>query len=179
VKRIRVLRLRPFEADALREQALTYTPVGATRQSALPEGFHHLRVRTEIGRSDAAFARAAEALMTWQMHAGAGLTVVASSPRVEEDAVVRCRLGPLRIPCRVVWVLDEPDARGFGYGTLPGHPETGEEAFVVRREEGVVTLTVTAYSRPGRLLTRVLGPLGRIGQRLAVRRYAAALQQQD
>ncbi|SIP67631.1 hypothetical protein BN9982_740001 [Mycobacterium tuberculosis] len=33
----------------------------------------------------------------------------------------------LRAPCRVVYVIDEPDVRGFGYGTLPGHPVSGEE----------------------------------------------------
>jgi uncharacterized protein (UPF0548 family) len=179
VKRIRVLRLRPFEADALREQDLTYTPVGGTRQSGLPAGFHHLTSTVSIGHGDAAFERAAEALMTWRMHAGAGLRVAASSSRAAEGEVVRCRLGPLRIPCRVVWVLDEPDARGFGYGTLPGHPESGEEGFVVRREGDTVTLTVTAYSVPGLAVTRVLGPLGRLGQRVAVRRYASALRQQD
>ena len=33
-------------------------------------------------------------------------------------------LGLLRAPCRVVYVIDEPDVRGFAYGTLPGHPES-------------------------------------------------------
>ena len=27
------------------------------------------------------------------------------------------------------------DPAGFGYGTLPGHPERGEEAFVVGRDD--------------------------------------------
>jgi uncharacterized protein (UPF0548 family) len=49
----------------------------------------------------------------------------------------------------------------------------------VRREGDAVTLTVTAYSVPGLPVTRLLGPLGRLGQRVAVRRYAAALRQQD
>jgi uncharacterized protein (UPF0548 family) len=111
------------------------------------------------------------------MHTGAGLRVAASADRVAVGGVVRCRLGPLPIPCRVVWVVDEPDRVGFGYGTLPGHPETGEEAFVVSRDPaGVVTLTVTAYSRPGLLLTRLAGPVGRWGQRLMIRRYARALR---
>ncbi len=30
-------------------------------------------------------------------------------------------------PCRVVYEVERPDARGFAYGTLPGHPATGEE----------------------------------------------------
>jgi uncharacterized protein (UPF0548 family) len=76
-------------------------------------------------------------------------------------------------------VLDEPDRQGFGYGTLPGHPESGEESFVVRRDGDRVTLTVGAYSRPGLLVTRLAGSAGRLGQRLMVRRYAAALRVKD
>ena len=173
----RVGRLRPFEADRLREQPFTYEPVGATRGSTRPDGFHHLEVRSELGRGDDAFTQAGERLMTWRMHSGAGLRVASSAERVAVGGVVRCWLGPLPIPCRVVWVVDEPDRVGFGYGTLPGHPEAGEEAFVVSRDAaGVVTLTVSAYSRPGLLLTRLAGPVGRLGQRLMVRRYAGALR---
>ena len=47
-------------------------------------------------------------------------------------------VGPFRInaPCEVVWVRrpvpgDGPQSAGFGYGTLPGHPVRGEEAFEV------------------------------------------------
>jgi len=169
-------RLRPFEADRLREQAFSYEPVGATRHPPLPHGFHHLEQRLALGHGQAAFDHAVETLMTWRMHTGAGLAVAASDARVSERSVVRCRLGPLRFGCRVVWVLDEPDARGFGYGTLPGHPEAGEEAFTVERAGDEVRLLVTAYSRPGLLLTRVAGPVGRLGQRVMMRRYAAALR---
>jgi uncharacterized protein (UPF0548 family) len=31
-----------------------------------------------------------------------------------------------KAPVRVVYVVDEPTRRGFAYGTLPGHPESGE-----------------------------------------------------
>lgn len=173
----RVGRLRPFEADRLSDQPFSYAPVGATRGSAYPPGFHVLEVRSHLGDGSAAFEHASETLMTWRMHARAGLRVAASADRVAEGEVVRCRLGPLPVPCRVVWVVEEPDAVGFGYGTLPGHPESGEEAFVVHRDgDGAVTLTVSAYSRPGLLLTRVAGPAGRLGQRLMVRRYARALR---
>jgi uncharacterized protein (UPF0548 family) len=172
----RIHRLRPFEADRLREQPFSYAPVGATATGDTPAGFRHVEVSTAVGGGDAAFEHAVETLMTWRMHAGAGLRVAASSDRVHEGAVVRCRLGPLRIPCRVVWVLDEQDAQGFGYGTLPGHPEAGEESFVVTRAGGVVTLRVTAYSRPGLAVTRLAGPVGRWGQRVMIGRYAGAVR---
>ncbi len=172
----RVHRLRPFEADRLRDQPFSYEPVGATAAGPFPDGFHHLDMTTVVGHGDAAFEHAAETVMTWRMHTGAGLGVAASAERAHEGAVVRCRLGPLRIPCRVVWVVDEPDRRGFGYGTLPGHPESGEESFVVSRSGDTVTLRVAAYSRAGLPATRLAGPLGRWGQRLMVGRYARAVR---
>jgi uncharacterized protein (UPF0548 family) len=171
-----VQRLSPSDEDRLAREPFTYSPVGATRGSTYPDGFDRLDVTHDVGRGSDAFERAVEALMTWRMHTGAGLRVASSSLRVRENDVALCRLGPLRIPCRVVWVLDEPTRRGFGYGTLPGHPEEGEEAFVVELAEGVVTLTVSAYSRPGLAVTRLAGPAARWAQHVAVRRYAAALR---
>jgi uncharacterized protein (UPF0548 family) len=167
------------QIEALSRQRFTYEPVGATRGTSYPSGFHHLRTDAVVGHGAAAFRTASEVLMTWRMHAGAGLRVAASSRRVHEGALVLCRLGPLRIPCRVVWVVDESDAQGFGYGTLPGHPEAGEEAFVVSRRGEEVRLTVSAYSRPGLLATRLAGPVGRWGQRLMLGRYAATLRRQS
>jgi uncharacterized protein (UPF0548 family) len=164
------------EATRLAAEPFTYSPVGATRGSTYPAGFHPYDRSEDLGRGDGAFVHAIERLMSWRMHTGAGLRVTASAARVEEGGVVRCRLGPLRIPCRVVWVLDGPDECGFGYGTLPGHPESGEEAFVVSRSEGLVRLRVRAYSRPGLLVTRLAGPVGRWGQRVMIGRYADALR---
>jgi uncharacterized protein (UPF0548 family) len=164
------------EVARLADAELTYSPVGATRTSTYPEGFHRLEHTIELGTGDDAFEVARDRLMTWRMHLDAGLRVTASRPRVTEGTVVRCGLGPLQIPCRVVWVHEEPDSCGFAYGTLPGHPESGEEAFLLVRNEGRVRLVISAYSRPGRLSTRLAGPLGRIFQRVMTRRYAAALK---
>lgn len=92
--------------------------------------------------------------------------------------MVALPLGPLRVlaPCRIVYVLEEPYRRGFAYGTLPGHPERGEESFVVTRSpDGEVRFTVTAFSRPADLLARLGAPVaGRI-QRRVTRRYVEGL----
>ena len=164
------------EADRLLQEPFTYGPVGGTQATRMPGGYHHLDRTFDLGEGDEAFEHAVETLMTWRMHTGAGLRVTAAEQRVREGAVVRCNLGPLAIPCRVVWVVDGADAHGFGYGTLPGHPERGEEAFVVRREGARVSVRMRAYSQPGILLTRVAGPLGRVAQRVAIGRYAEALR---
>lgn len=93
------------------------------------------------------------------------------------DAVVVVRLGFLPAPCRVVYLVDEPDLRGFGYGTLPGHPECGEERFVVRRDPATdaVFAEVSAFSRPATWWSKAGGPVVKIGQRVIAKRYLRAV----
>jgi uncharacterized protein (UPF0548 family) len=158
---------------------LTYPEVGATA-GELPPGYHHLRRSALLGHGSEDFVRAAEALMTWDMHRRSGLTVPADTPPVELGGDVRLTwsVGPARvsIPCRVVRVVDEASVRGFAYGTLPGHPEQGEESFMVRRDEdGAVTLEIVAFSRPGRWWSRLGAPVAAAVQRRVTDRYLNAL----
>ena len=118
--------------------------------------------------------------MRWDVQRGAGLRVVAGSERAVEGAHVTVRLGVGRLgidaPCVVVYTVDEPRRRGFAYGTLPGHPETGEELFVVeRREDGTVVLAIRAFSRPALWWSRAAGPAARLVQRAVTERYLRAL----
>ena len=79
-------------------------------------------------------------------------------------------------PVRVVYVIDEADRSGFGYGTLDGHPESGEESFIVSREsDGSVWLTITAFSRPSSWKWRLLALPLRVAQALYTRRYLSVL----
>jgi uncharacterized protein (UPF0548 family) len=79
-------------------------------------------------------------------------------------------------PCRIVYVIDDADRCGFAYGTLPGHPESGEEAFVLElREDTTITLTITALSRPATTLAKFAGPIGRGIQGFVTARYLRAL----
>jgi uncharacterized protein (UPF0548 family) len=177
-------RLKPYEADRMRDLPLTYAEVGATA-GTLPPDYRHLEEDRVVGHGRAAFETAAEALMGWVVQRRAGLGVQTSSDRVELDAVAVIRLGPrpfaVRAPVRVVAVIVEPERRGFSYGTLPGHPETGEESFVLtfepneRDESSAVRLTIRAFSRPGGWLGRLSGPAGRGIQRQITRRYLRAL----
>jgi uncharacterized protein (UPF0548 family) len=172
-------RLKPFEADRLRELPLTYDEVGATVVGPLPGGYHHLDRVTVVGHGREVFEWAAAYLMGWAVQRRAGLRVTASAAVAEPGAVAVLRLGPgplaLRAPVRVVHVVDEPDRRGFAYGTLRGHPESGEELFVLEHAaDGEVTLRITAFSTPRSWLARASGPVGRLVQRWITRRYARA-----
>jgi uncharacterized protein (UPF0548 family) len=158
---------------------LTYPQAGATG-GVLPPGYHHLRRSVTIGSGEQAFTAAADALAGWLVQLRAGLTVSASSATAQPGSVVMLGLGVagLRVhaPCRVVYVVDQPGQRGFAYGTLPGHPERGEEAFTVcQHRDGTVAFTVTAFSAPASPLARAAGPLGRAIQHHLTSRYLRAL----
>jgi uncharacterized protein (UPF0548 family) len=157
-------------------QPFTYPDVGATAH-ALPPGYDHYHRTAEIGEGRERFAAAVEAVMTWAMQRGTGLGVTASHDRAEPGATVVVGRGPVKAPCRVVYVVDEPDRRGFAYGTLPGHPESGEEQFVVRFDPATAAVhaEVTAFSRPGTWWSKAAAPLTRLFARLMITRYLRAV----
>ena len=148
-------------------------------------------VRTvRIGDGEACFVRASDATMRFGIQRGSGLAVTSGdglagggSPlRAGDTAVLRLRLGPLalRIPVRIVYVIDEAHRRGFGYGTLRGHPESGEEAFVVEwRGDDSVWLEIRAFSRPAHPLLWLGYPVLRLFQEVYTRRDLRALSTAD
>jgi len=82
----------------------------------------------------------------------------------------------VKAPARVVYVVDEPTRKGFAYGTLKGHPEDGEEAFIVEiQEDGSVWLRITAFSRPANFFWWLVYPVLRLSQEFFTRRYERAL----
>lgn len=155
---------------------LSYTEVGATA-GPLPAGYHHLQKSAVIGRGRRRFEEAANQGMRWGMLRGAGLRVEATAEVAAVGSEVIVHLGPVRAPCRVVYVVDEPDRRGFAYGTLPGHAESGEERFVVRYDPATddVYAEVTAFSRHGTWWSRLGSPVTSIIQRVVTERYLQAL----
>ena len=166
-----------MDLDKLQELPLTYQEVGATAADQLPPGYGHLSVSTQIGSGQDRFEQAADAVMHWGMQRGAGLRVRASSDVVVLSAVVLVKMGFLPAPCRVVYVVEEPDIRGFAYGTLPGHPESGEERFIVRRDPATAAVfaEVSSFSRPATWWSKAGGPVVSVAQRLIARRYLRAV----
>jgi uncharacterized protein (UPF0548 family) len=155
---------------------LTYAEVGATA-GPLPAGYHHVQKSAAIGRGRRRFEEAAEKGMRWGMLRGAGLRVDATSEVAAVGAEVIVHLGPVQAPCRVVYVVDEPDRRGFAYGTLPGHAESGEERFVVRYDPATdeVYAEVVAFSRHATWWSRLGSPVTSVAQRVITARYLRAL----
>ncbi|POX56565.1 DUF1990 domain-containing protein [Streptomyces sp. Ru71] len=160
--------------------SFTYEAVGATRDdlAACPPGFHSLHVRTRLGEGEAVFHRAAEAVLTWELHRAMGVGINASADRAAKDVDVTVTLaGLIKAPCRIVWATEEPRRAGWAYGTLTGHPECGEEAFVVDRTgDGTVWLTVAAFSRPAKWYAKAGGAATRGLQHAYARRCGTILR---
>jgi uncharacterized protein (UPF0548 family) len=148
----------------------------------LPAGYHLVHRRALLGVGRLVFERATHVLSHWGMHRRAGLAVAPSSPVAVTGSVVVLSLGWHRLsitaPCRVVYAVDEPDRRGFAYGTLPGHPERGEESFIVElTPEDEAWFAIRAFSRPVSVLARSAGPMSRWVQNLITNRYIRALSE--
>ena len=158
----------------------TYEPVGATRDDLTfcPPGFRPMLVRTRLGEGQAVFDRAAEAVLTWEMHRALGVGIDAGADRAAPGVDVTVTLaGIVKAPCRVIWTAEDPRRAGWAYGTLEGHPECGEEAFVVDRTgDGTVWLTVAAFSRPAKWYARAGGAATRGLQHAYARRCGTVLR---
>jgi uncharacterized protein (UPF0548 family) len=71
---------------------------------------------------------------------------------------------------RIAYLIEESgevERFGFGYGTLPGHSERGEERFSVERrcEDSSVHYDVLAFSRPKHPLAWLGYPFARLLQK--------------
>ncbi|MGH3325765.1 MAG: DUF1990 family protein, partial [Streptomyces sp.] len=103
-------------------------------------------------------------------HRAAGVVVETDAARAAPGVrvTVGLGLGALRVyaPCEVVWAVEGERSAGWAYGTLPGHPVRGEEAFLVSQDaDGAVWLEVLAFSRPATWWTVAAGPLLPVFQR--------------
>jgi uncharacterized protein (UPF0548 family) len=138
-----------------------------------------------LGSGADVWLSASAAVLTWAVKTRSGFTIQPETPTSPPHVVagqkywLTAHIGPLRIrePAFVVEVVNRADRCGFAYGTLEGHPVSGEEAFVVHRDEnGVVRLTLRSIVRPPTGIWRPLFPVALIAQHRYRARYRRALQ---
>lgn len=202
-------------------QALTYAAIGASQADDLmyypPKGFKPFEARTRLGSGDERFESAAEAVLTWGIQRGSGMSVenielppasdtdyaglkydasgipIAPhgldedqtytedgtphvAPGVSAELVVHVFGVRFVAPVRVVSVTSDAHRVGFAYGTLPGHPETGEESFMVEHHaDDSVWVVIRSFSKPSTWYYRLGSPLLRWQQRKATKAYLRAL----
>jgi uncharacterized protein (UPF0548 family) len=177
----------------LADRALSYQDPGATCPAAPdwtpPAGYRSYDAIIRIGTGDAYWQAASAAVLAWGVKTRSGFTVQPDRPHgVSTPASgsvhtagrywLLAHLGPVTIrePAQVVAVVDDADRRGFAYGTLHGHPVSGEEAFILSRDaDGAVHLTLRSLTRPGLGWWRMAFPGALVAQRMYRRRYQRAL----
>ncbi|SMB81645.1 Uncharacterized protein, UPF0548 family [Deinococcus hopiensis KR-140] len=161
--------------ERLRSAELSYAPAGMTDSPEVPPGMQAMNESVLLGHGQMCFERARAALMAWQTHRLKWLSLQADGPpRVGQTVLLGAYLGPLTwlFGCRVVAVTDSPVAYAYTYGTLPGHPECGEERFRLElHPDQRLTFSLRAYSRPAGPLIRVVQPLATLAQRAGSKAY--------
>lgn len=158
----------------------TYEAVGATLSGEMPGGYVHDEESVFLGHGQAAFDIGRTALQNWAAHRGSGIVVSDGAVLREGETVALAAplpVGTALAVCRIVRVVDEPNRYGFAYGTLPLHPEQGEEAFLVERnDDDNVRFRIVAFSKPSFWAARLAPPAARRLQLKALRSYLRAMQ---
>ena len=133
----------------------SYPVVGATSihdryWSNAPEGFYRFEEMVRVAPADAEWSSVFAKVM--------------SSVKTHTSFMVN---GPRRL----VDVMNEPDRCGLAYGTLEGHPYSGEEAFILHRDAAGIWLTLRSLTRPAQGFWRAAFPFLHLGQRIHRHRY--------
>jgi uncharacterized protein (UPF0548 family) len=160
--------------DSQKRLPFSYTEVGASREGVAPPGYVVDCYRVKLGEGPEAYARAVEALRGWRQFDLQWIRLLPSGAAIQEGVTVgvlarHYGFWSLNPACIVYLVEETGDVErfGFGYGTLPGHAERGEERFGVEwnRKDDSVYYEVFAFSRPKHLLAWLGFPFARVLQR--------------
>ena len=137
-------------------------------------------ISPDMGDGDAAWERATGQVLRWGVKTASGFSVDSPGPVSLSDRVlVTAHFFGFRVlePVEVVAVVKRPDRVGFAYRTLPGHPVSGEEAFIVHRNGDQVSLTIRSLTGPApQQPWKLLYPGLLVLQKLVRRRYLRALR---
>ena len=154
----------PVSVLALRAES--YNDLGGTepeniRWGNIPDGYRSYERTIRIGQGQADWNAAASALLRWGVKTRSGFTVEPNPPpngrvHLDDDFWLRLQIGPfsIREPVRIIAEVDQPNRCGFAYGTLVGHPVSGEEAFIAHRSSLIAPMTTPCGSPCARLPAR-------------------------
>jgi uncharacterized protein (UPF0548 family) len=137
----------------------------------VPRGYALDHTRSEIGHGRKSFETACQALQRWK-HFDLGWVRVANAEvpiRTGELVAVEAHslcLWSINIS-RILYVINEPNRFGFGYGTTPLHVERGEERFLLEFDpaSGIVFYDLLAVSQPAHWMAKLGYPYTRSRQR--------------
>lgn len=150
--------------------AHNYAEVGATRAQPPTRGYNIDRYAVHLGHGAACYERAVAAVRGLHMWDFDWLELCWPTTPIREGALLATLTRQMGVwflnACRILYVLDEERRYGFGYGTVTGHVESGEERFLVEwRADDSVWYEILAFSRPAHWLLYLGYPYARYVQR--------------
>lgn len=171
--------LRKWHQDFCKAEH-TYEEVGRSK-GEFPAGYDHDYNEIYLGTGEVCFEQAKAAVRNWYMFPASWTRIYPWETPIQEGQVVMVLFRLLGLwwgnACKIIYTVDTADRFGFGYGTLKGHVEKGEEYFGVRMEaDGSVYYEVRAFSRPAVWLTRLSYPLPRLFQRRFIQQSKARMK---
>ncbi|MFC5864547.1 DUF1990 family protein [Acidicapsa dinghuensis] len=134
---------------------------GGREQVICPRGFALDYHRSQIGQGQAAFTAAKEAFRRWLQFDLGWVRIANPQAPIEQGEVVAVEAHSLWLwsinISRILYVIDEEDRFGFGYGTTAMHVERGEERFLIEYYpiSGAVFYDLLAVSQPAHWLVRL------------------------
>lgn len=149
--------------------ACTYDAEGQTKTNATIPKYDNDFIKLKIGKGEADFVKAKTAIQNWQMFPKSWTRILPANAPIKKNVTIamNAHFACLwwRNACKIVYVIDEPNQYGFAYGTLPGHIESGEELFLVSKDNiGNVYYEIKAFSKPRHWLSKIGYPLVRLLQ---------------
>lgn len=148
---------------SLRERAMKLAPTvqpGLARRE-LPPGY----TLDEWSLPVDDFDNSCEALWNWAGHGEAGVMLNPAQPPITlgETFALGIPFGPLSVSgsCRIIGVVDEPEAYGFGFSTLGHHAWSAEQSLVITNIDGNPSVTATVAWAPTIVGSRLIPPLTR------------------
>lgn len=143
-------------------------------------GYRRWEKSTPLGLGSELWTWSTTEVMRWGVKTHSGFSVTPTAPVAAgmRPVIVAHAFGmSVREPVEVVDVAETPDRVGFAYRTLPGHPVSGEEAFIVHRDGERIVLTIRSLTRPSdNLPWRLVYPVLLVAQKVARHRYMRALR---
>ncbi|MGA7147171.1 MAG: DUF1990 domain-containing protein [Microbacterium sp.] len=143
-------------------------------------GYRRWEKSAVLGTGDALWEWATIEVLRWGVKTRSGFSVTPSGPvTAGSRPVIMAHAFGLSVPepVEVIEVVQTADRVGFAYRTLPGHPVSGEEAFIVHRDGESVVLTIRSLTKPSSALRwRLAYPGLLVAQQVARARYFRALR---
>ncbi|TQM33768.1 DUF1990 family protein [Microbacterium kyungheense] len=154
-------------------------PADAVWREAVP-GYRRWEKTTTLGSGGEVWGWATAEVLRWGVKTRSGFSVTPATTVATgiRPVILAHPFGlSIREPVEVVDVVETPNRVGFAYRTLPGHPVSGEEAFIVHRRGDEVLLTIRSLTRAADSPRwRLAYPGLLLAQKVARLRYLRALR---